>query len=612
LIIAILGNTLLLQDQNTSRLEQYLGVDERNYFWQSIPKIQVGATSALITDSLARNRTVLITLIKNASVIRKLAAELRKVNLSEAKVLVIDDEADQASLNTKPNSERDSATYSALSEMRRALDFHYYVQYTATPYAPLLIHPDDALSPSYVEFLTPGQGYTGGREFFINSRSKVVRIIPDADEQKTSKLIDVLPQSLEHAIANFVAGAGLLYNQIEGSAPVSMLVHSSYKNDIQARYHFLVDAYIRKMKANEDLRHSYFGKLLSLERQKLVLVGVEDTTDERFWELVKYVLKELTIWLINSSSDVQKVKWNQTPFHLLIGGNKLDRGFTIEGLTVTYMNRPASDQIDTLEQRARAFGYRSNLLPYCQFFATVKTLKMLTGIVHTEDDLRSQLRDYIDQGRSLSEWVHDVGLLLPSGALATRKNVAPGLDYFNPEGDWNFTRKPTLVPDETNFNRALVEGIGLFEAPRQSYGRLSFRTLSSKISEIHGLIKEWKIDPGTPGWHGDRVEDILKRFPDQDFLAHIVLMDNAENGGVARLRTWAEDIGYVNLFQGRDNGYVEGSDLYPGDRDMANQIFGESAIVLQVHLVSPKHNPGFETLALAIKLSQHSTVRRRA
>ena len=88
--------------------------------------------------------------------------------------------------------------------------------------------------------------------------------------------------------------------------------------------------------------------------------------------------------------------------HVLVGGNKLDRGFTVEGLTVTYMNRPASDQIDTLEQRARAFGYRGDLLPYCQFFATPRTLKVLREIVDTEYDLRANLRDWLDGGHAVS------------------------------------------------------------------------------------------------------------------------------------------------------------------------------------------------------------------
>ena len=59
------------------------------------------------------------------------------------------------------------------------------------------------------------------------------------------------------------------------------------------------------------------------------------------------------------------------------------------------MNRPASEQLDTLEQRARAFGYRGDLLPYCQFFATPRTLKVLREIVDTEYDLRAQMRDWL-------------------------------------------------------------------------------------------------------------------------------------------------------------------------------------------------------------------------
>ena len=111
-----------------------------------------------------------------------------------------------------------------------------------------------------------------------------------------------------------------------------------------------------------------------------------------FLERVRYALRETTLWLVNSASDVNKVDWRVAPVHVLVGGNKLDRGFTVEGLTVTYMNRPPSEQLDTLEQRARAFGYRGDLLPYCQFFATPRTLKVLREIVDTEYDLRAKLR----------------------------------------------------------------------------------------------------------------------------------------------------------------------------------------------------------------------------
>ena len=95
--------------------------------------------------------------------------------------------------------------------------------------------------------------------------------------------------------------------------------------------------------------------------------------DATFVHKLKVVISEAMTWLVNSTADVNKVDWHVSPIHILVGGNKLDRGFTVEGLTVTYMNRPASPQVDTLEQRARAFGYRGDLLPYCQFFASKKT-----------------------------------------------------------------------------------------------------------------------------------------------------------------------------------------------------------------------------------------------
>ena len=140
------------------------------------------------------------------------------------------------------------------------------------------------------------------------------------------------------------------------------------------RYNFLIDRFIDKYKESEDIKSGNFAELIKLERTRLYELGIDRLHDDVFWSSLEFVLKEITLWLVNSASEVKKVQWNLAPFHILIGGNKLDRGFTVEGLTVTYMNRPASDQIDTIEQRARAFGYRSSLLPYCQFFATVRTI----------------------------------------------------------------------------------------------------------------------------------------------------------------------------------------------------------------------------------------------
>src|SRR5690606_19001657 len=90
------------------------------------------------------------------------AAVLTAGAVGNARVLIVDDEADQVSLNTRVNSNGESATYRSIRKLRSNFQRHLYVQYTATPYAPLLLEVEDFLSPDFVELLDPGPAYIGG------------------------------------------------------------------------------------------------------------------------------------------------------------------------------------------------------------------------------------------------------------------------------------------------------------------------------------------------------------------------------------------------------------------------------------------------------------------
>lgn len=94
-IIAILGSTLLLRDQNRSRVEDYLGLEENNYRWVSITDFKQRRTAKEISNWLGRERVILIPVLKNPSVINKVSLILNDVDLKNSKCLVIDDEADQ-------------------------------------------------------------------------------------------------------------------------------------------------------------------------------------------------------------------------------------------------------------------------------------------------------------------------------------------------------------------------------------------------------------------------------------------------------------------------------------------------------------------------------------
>jgi hypothetical protein len=616
IVVALLGVTNLLLDQNTARIDKALEISIRtDYRWviMANPRGRIAATA--LSDWLARGRVILMPVLKHAGRLRALAEVLHWANISEVPILIIDDEADQASLNTRASDDSESETYSAVRRLRAVAQTHLYVQYTATPYAPLLLEPGNLLSPQFLEVLTPGPGYTGGREFFVDEADRVIRPIPTVDEQAPKGLPVQLPSSLNTALACFVAGSALLLAQDREFAPISMLVHSTYKTDVQERYRFLVDRRIKQWLRAADESGSDRRLLNPIleERDRLVVAGARPLDEAAFLKQLRLVLREATLWLVNSASDVRRVDWNVAPIHILVGGNKLDRGFTVEGLTVTYMNRPASPQIDTLEQRARAFGYRRDLLPYCQFFASPKTLQTLRGVVLTEYDLRAELEDWIENGGTIEGWSKRIGLLLPPGTKPTRDSVLAAMDRFNDlTGGWHSLRRPSFEEPHIASNRALIERIGLPAATLMMFGRLGHRImrLGSPQELVELILEPWAIAHDSPGWRHRDIIDLVRRLPTT--VDVVVSMLEAEGGG-PRLRKFDPQLGFVNLFQGEDIGYRPGTGMYPGDRKLFDRDESPDLVELQIHRVRPRDVEGVdEVLTLAGNFGGNLIVRRRS
>lgn len=611
ILIALLGTTNLLLEQNTARIQGALVGDRSDYRWVTIVNPKGRAAAGKLADWLDRGRVVLVPVLKHAGRLNGLADALVDAGAEQVPTLIIDDEADQASLNTKVRAQDESETFAAISRLRAAAPRHLYVQYTATPYAPLLLEPDDHLSPDFVEMLNPGPGYTGGREFFVDHAARVVRPIPTLDEQAPRGLPTSLPGSLLTALGSFVAGTAMLLGNGLDTAPVSMLIHSTHKNDVQARYQFLVERRLRQWRQQSDDASSVAdlpSEVLS-ERVRLVGSGAADLDDKRFVDQVRFTLREATIWLVNSASDVKKIDWKVAPVHILIGGNKLDRGFTVEGLTVTYMNRPASPQIDTLEQRARAFGYRQDLLPYCQFFATPRTLETLRATVFTEYDLRAELEDWLASGGSVAGWARHVGLLLPAGTKPTRDAVLLAVDRFNASVEWHSLRRPDLADDARAHNANLVRATGLLDALPADFGRLSHRTIHLPLAEVRsGLLGPWRVASYSPGWRHDDILQFLARHERQDQPVPVLLME--QPGGGPRERAWDDELGFINLFQGPDPVERPGVPYYPGDRNVYDFDREPSKVVVELHRVHPKGLTVEDVITPAIRLGSNVIVRR--
>lgn len=265
-----------------------------------------------------------------------------------------------------------SATYDWITQLKQALPHHTFIQYTATPQANLLLHLADGLSPSFAELVTPGEAYVGGREFFAGSPSLVVTI--PAKEIPPTYAGAATPESLQSALRFYLLGAAVHYMTGQ-KGHRSMMVHPSQYTGPHADYKAWVGDSIRSwrdlLEQPED--SSGFQACAGLFGKEYRLLQGSFPTIPPLNDLLRVmsqVIGETRIQQVNSSKVGEKtVKWNASDYWVLIGGQKLDRGFTVEGLTTTYMPRSlGTGNADTIQQRARFFGYKRSYLGLCRFF----------------------------------------------------------------------------------------------------------------------------------------------------------------------------------------------------------------------------------------------------
>jgi hypothetical protein len=351
-------------------------------------------------------QTFLYLVLKNHAHLDRLYSLLSKVNLDSVPALVLDDEADQAGLNTSPGEAESSTTFQRIARVRSVLPHHTYLQYTATPQAPLLIALDDMLSPAFAELVEPGEGYTGGQAFFgSGSPVGLVKMIPADDLFKPGTPPDAPPESLLDAMRVFFVGCAVA--AIRGRPTTrSMLIHPSPRQNDHRRYLNWVQEIIKRwttalrskdVEERSDTLDEFRAAYDELVKTDPSLPMFDELTQRLQVSLGRVSLKEV------NSQDGSEIDWHNADEHILVGGEKLNRGFTVEGLTVTYMPRDAGEwNADTIQQRARFFGYKAQYLSLCRLFLHPDVVHAYRAYVRHEDDIRSQLAEH--RGKPLREW----------------------------------------------------------------------------------------------------------------------------------------------------------------------------------------------------------------
>jgi hypothetical protein len=600
IVIVIAGTSDLLLQQSRERLTDDLRLAAGDAYerWQHLPSPKRPAGLDQLTDDLEQwskasptNRpTILITVMKRYQQLEHLALVLEQVSegLDPASfpTLIIDDEADQASPNVQRAADKESTTYSQIRRIRQALPRHTFLQYTATPQAPLLISLADQLSPDWVTLLEPGHGYTGGSYFFREHHRDFVRLIPDQDVAAFKEKGHEPPPSLQEAFATFLVGVA--HGSLQSpKAPTqrSMLVHPSQHvvPHTQTAYWLrsLRELWLELLEApdTDADRRDLVRTLIVPAINDLRGTEAGLATDEDLIAQLPVALRQLRIQVVNAAGEA-KVPWSQAYAWVLVGGQLLDRGFTVEGLTVTYMPRGKGvGNADTIQQRARFFGYKGAYASLCRAWLETDVADAFTRYVEHEESMRKELDGVIKSGESLRTWRRR--FLLDKGMKPTRAAVVRLQLQHAVFGD-EWWRQSVIVTNDTALLRSNSELFATLLADRpwsadQAGWQFQHPIAGVSLSNVVELLADYT---------GEDDDDaalvalglVLQRVIDDggdepSFLVHMQpqLRQRSRKG-----------VNVNNLFEGR-NPKPGG---YPGD----SSVHAEDAVTVQLHRVSVLDN----------------------
>jgi len=357
--------------------------------------------------------------------------------LENLNVLIIDDESDHASVNTM-TGEKDEESHSGersesringeIRKLLKKLPRFSYVGYTATPFANVFVNDIDdglGLGPTlyprdFIVSLPPPKGYFGLSSVFSESREgeskSPVRIVSNPDAEKLWEISDdestpvtkEIPDSLLDALRDYFLTAAARRCRGEGSAHHSMLIHTKLTKKSMRPLGARVNLWVRHWKINYLKDRTEEGKRTIENFRKrwedeFSSRGIAETWGQIDDELHAIFLDDdyLEVKVINDESDdvLDYSKHEDGGLRaIVIGGNRLSRGLTLDGLIISYFIREAKvPKHDTLLQMARWFGYRGQNEDLMRVYVTSRLNTLFSSMIQVEDSLRTDLEIYQEQ-----------------------------------------------------------------------------------------------------------------------------------------------------------------------------------------------------------------------
>ena len=364
-------------------------------------------------------RPMLFVIKKNTSVLKSLLEWIQKHNQNESSkinnsVLMIDDEADYASVNTKASDEDPSKTNKYIEDLLNIFRFASYVGFTATPYANIFIDPatneemeHEGLFPKdYIYALDAPTNYIGARNIFPahSQYHHILRDIEDAEDHypirhKKDHDFEVISESLNEAISTFLIANVIRDLRGDVNTHRSMMINVTRFVNTQKMLHKAVREHLSDIKTSIKL---YAGlapnKALQDEHINGLFIAFEKEfgSDEFKWEEIQASLFDSVMPILaqvahGGGDDLDYSLYPDGLRTIVVGGQRLSRGLTLEGLIVSYIYRN-SMAYDTLMQMGRWFGYRKNYDDLCRVWMDSVSQAWYAHICEATDELLAEVK----------------------------------------------------------------------------------------------------------------------------------------------------------------------------------------------------------------------------
>lgn len=578
--IVLSGTKKSLRSQTQQRLERELVFlnDEVWFTPTSVSDFRPLGNNANFFLSDKKHDKVLCVVKKNTAVLRKLIKWLKSASpevLRRCPFLIIDDEADEASVNTASNQTKTkerSVINRHLVDLLKLLPKAAYVGYTATPFANVFIDPSpgDLYPSDFIVTLPKPSNHFGterifGRDRLLDEETEeefegldMVRLVPDDEilrlrspKQNDHAFVPEITESLTDAIHYFWLACAARFARGQNDQHCTMLIHTTQLIAVHNKTREVVESYrrsvIRKLGGSnyndflQDLRRHWADEQ---ERVPSREFGHKPVPFDELLPYFQQVVDQTLVVVDNSQSDFRLSYDEQEPrIQIAIGGNTLSRGLTLEGLLVSFFLR-AAGAYDTLLQMGRWFGYRPGYEDLPRLWMTAELYTYFRDLATIEAEIRRDIEDYDRMGITPQEFgirirTHpDLNITAPLKMQhAVPAEVSYGEKGYEQTFMFDYKDRSAL---QRNIAAAgdLVSGLERSDCVlERERGHLIFRGVP--VSSVVTFLRKYSFCSGHRALNSKLLIDYIKDQNDDDYLLEwnvvirgVTARDSAERGTI--------------------------------------------------------------------------------